>query len=245
LGSPACWGPRPSRYGFVRCRSDCRPLISVPRTTGGLLANDESQSRLPGGSGIRIQGLAHSLRESDGCERFLQERGSLLDALLEDDILRVPGHEHDFHAGPKQVYALGISSGGLKVHKSEHPPDEGAPYSGPYTDKAGWRLTSKPSKGLAEAEGIAPDKSGYTIQASRDAGPPLPAIQAGSKKAAWPTERCQAGSFQPENSRYGRITPPEDCRWHLPRTAAVPPTVRAQGFAGDSRIAVKWPASSL
>jgi uncharacterized protein (TIGR03435 family) len=63
-----------------------------------------------------------------------------------------------------QVYALGISNGGLKIHKSEHPPDEGAPYVGPYTDNEGWRLTSKLSKGTAEAAGIDPGTSGYTIR---------------------------------------------------------------------------------
>lgn len=32
----------------------------------------------------RIGHLAHFLRESNGCKRLLQKRGSLLDALLED-----------------------------------------------------------------------------------------------------------------------------------------------------------------
>ena len=63
-----------------------------------------------------------------------------------------------------QVYVLGISSGGLKIHKSEHPPDEHAPYLGPYTNNEGWRLTSKRSKTAAEELGIEPGKSGYTIQ---------------------------------------------------------------------------------
>jgi len=63
-----------------------------------------------------------------------------------------------------QVYVLGISSGGLKIHKSEHPPDPDATYRSPYTDNTGWRIISKPSKSNAEAAGIAPDKSGYTIR---------------------------------------------------------------------------------
>src|SRR5205814_995517 len=63
---------------------------------------DGASARVPGGPvdlGARVQSLANLLRESNGGERLLQERGSLLYAFHEDDILSVPGHEHDIHAG--------------------------------------------------------------------------------------------------------------------------------------------------
>jgi uncharacterized protein (TIGR03435 family) len=63
-----------------------------------------------------------------------------------------------------KVYALEVATSGLKIHKSEHPPDPDALYLGPYADNRGWRLTSKPSQAVAEAAGIEPDKSGYTIR---------------------------------------------------------------------------------
>jgi len=60
--------------------------------------------RTTGGSGI--QGLAHFLGELDRRKRFSQERGSFLDTLLQNHILSMAGHEHDFQSGPEFFCSL-------------------------------------------------------------------------------------------------------------------------------------------
>ena len=80
-----------------------------------------------GGSGSRIQRLADFLSESSGSKRLLQKRRALLDALLEDDILRVPGHEQHFQAGPEFEGSLGeFASTDFRHHHIGHKQIDGA-----------------------------------------------------------------------------------------------------------------------
>ena len=74
-----------------------------------------------------IQGFAGFLRESKECKRFMQERGSLLDTLLQQGILGVAGHEQDHQSGPQFPGAFGeFASAEVRHNHIGHQEIEGA-----------------------------------------------------------------------------------------------------------------------
>src|SRR6266404_8921560 len=57
-------------------------------------------------SRVRIENFPHFVSQFDRCEGLLKKGRPLFDSLLKNEILRLPGHEQHFYAGPNGRGAL-------------------------------------------------------------------------------------------------------------------------------------------